>query len=230
MIVNEWSQVLNTSFQNLWVGVVSFLPNLVVAILILIIGWAIGALLGRVITQLIKSLKLDEALKRTGVDEFLSHGGINLNSGAFLGGLVKWFVILVFVIAALDVLQLTQVTAFLGGILAYIPQVIVAVLILLAAGIIGDVMKRIVVSAARTAGSRSAGFLGSVTKWAIWIFAILVALSQLGIASVLIQTLFTGFVVAFSLALGLSFGLGGQEAAARVVDRVSKEISERSRE
>jgi small-conductance mechanosensitive channel len=230
MIVNEWSQVLNTSFQNLWVGVVSFLPNLVVAILILVIGWAIGALLGRVITQLIKSLKLDEALKRTGVDEFLSHGGINLNSGAFLGGLVKWFVILVFVIAALDVLKLTQVTAFLGGILAYIPQVIVAVLILLAAGIIGDVMKRVVVSAARTAGSRSAGFLGSVTKWAIWIFAILVALSQLGIASVLIQTLFTGFVVAFSLALGLSFGLGGQEAAARVVDRVSKEISERSRE
>lgn len=230
MIVNTWSQVLNTSFQNLWVGVINFVPNLIVAILIVIIGWAIGALLGRVISQLIKSLKLDEALKKTGADEFLAHGGINLNSGAFLGGLVKWFVMLVFIIAALDVLKLTQVTAFLGGILSYIPQVVVAVLILLAAGIIGDVLKRIVVSAARTAGSRSAGFLGSVTKWAIWVFAILVALSQLGIASVLIQTLFTGFVVAFSLALGLSFGLGGQEAAARVVERVSKEISERNKE
>jgi hypothetical protein len=228
MIVDTWSQVLNQSFQNLWVGVISFVPNLIVAILIVIIGWAIGALLGRVIAQLVKSLKLDEALKRTGVDEFLAHGGVSLNSGAFLGGLVKWFILLVFLIAALDVLRLTQVTAFLSGILNFIPQVVVAVLILLAAGIIGDLLKRIVISAARTAGSRSAGFLGSLTQWAIWIFGILVARSQLGIAAVLIQTLFTGFVVAFSLALGLSFGLGGQEAASRVVDRVSKEISERT--
>jgi small-conductance mechanosensitive channel len=227
MYVDTWSAVLNQSFQNLWIGVVSFVPNLIVAVLIVVIGWAIGALLGRVIMQLVKSLKLDEALKKTGVDEFLAHGGLGLNSGAFLGGLVKWFVLLVFLIAALDVLGLTQVTAFLSGILNFIPQVVVAVLILLAAGIIGDVLKRIVVGAARTAGSRSAGFLGSVTKWAIWVFGILVALSQLGIAAVLIQTLFTGVVVAFSLALGLSFGLGGQEAASRVVERVSKEIAER---
>lgn len=230
MMVDTWSQVLNQSFQSLWLGVVGFVPSLVVAILIVIIGWAIGALLGRVISQIIKSLKLDEALKRTGVDEFLARGGLELNSGAFLGGLVKWFMILVFLIAALDVLKLSQVTDFLRGIVDYIPQVAVAVLILLAAGIIGDVLKRIAVSSAKTAGSRSAGFLGSVTKWAIWVFAILVALSQLGIASVLIQTLFTGFVVAFSLALGLSFGLGGQEAASRVIEKISKEISEKGRD
>lgn len=230
MTVNMWSTVLTESFQNLWVGVIGFVPNLIVAILIVIIGWAIGSLLGRVVSQLIKSLRLDEGLRKAGLEDFLSRGGINLNSGAFLGGLVKWFVMLVFLIAALDVLRLTQVTEFLRNILEYIPQVIVAVLILLAAGIIGDALKKIVVSSAKTADVKSSGFLGSVTKWAIWVFAILVALSQLGIAPMIINTLFTGFVVALSLAFGLAFGLGGQEVASRVVDRISKEISERTKD
>lgn len=225
MMVNTWSSVLNQSFQELWVGVIGFVPNLVVAILIVVIGWAIGALLGKVVAQIIKSLRLDDGLRRAGVEEFLSRGGISLNSGAFLGVLVKWFVMLVFIIAALDVLSLTQVNLFLRNILEYIPQVIVAVLILLAAGIIGDVLKRIVVSSARSADVRSAGFLGSVTKWAIWIFAILVALTQLGIAPMIINTLFTGFVVALSLAFGLAFGLGGQDAASKVVEKMSKEIA-----
>jgi len=225
MYIDNWGQVLTQSFQNLWVGVVSFVPNLVVAILIVIIGWAIGALIGRVISQIVKSLKIDEALRKAGVEEFLNHGGINLNAGDFLGGLVKWFIMLVFLIGALDVVHLTEVNLFLRNILGYIPNVIVAVLILIAASIIGEVLRKIVVSSAMAAGVRSAGFLGSVTKWAIWIFAILVALSQLGIAAVLVHTLFTGFVVAFSLALGLSFGLGGQEMAARALDKMSKEMS-----
>lgn len=225
MTVSMWSQTLTQAFQNLWVGVIGFLPNLIVALLIFIIGWAIGALLGRVVSQVVKSLKIDEALRRAGFEEFLNRGEINLNAGAFLGGLVKWFIILVFLVAALDVLHLTQVTEFLSRILEYIPQVVVAVLILLAAAIIGDVLKMVVVSSARTAEVKSAGFLGSVTKWAIWVFALLVALSQLGIASMIINTLFTGLVVALSLGLGLAFGLGGQEAAARVLDKVGKEMS-----
>ncbi len=225
MTVDIWSVVLTESFRNLWIGVIGFVPNLVVAILIVIIGWAIGALLGRVVSQIIKSLRLDEGLRKAGLEDFLNRGAINLNSGAFLGGLVKWFVMLVFLIGALDVLRLTQVTEFLKNILDYIPQVVVAVLILLAAGIIGDALKKVVVSSAKTAEVKSSGFLGSVTKWAIWIFAILVALSQLGIAPVIINTLFTGFVVALSLAFGLAFGLGGQEMASKVLDKVSREIS-----
>jgi small-conductance mechanosensitive channel len=225
MTVDLWSQVLTESFRNLWVGVVSFVPNLIVAILIVIIGWSIGALLGRVVSQMIKSLRLDEGLRKAGLEDFLNRGGLNLNSGAFLGGLVKWFIMIVFLIGALDVLRLTQVTEFLRNILEYIPQVIVAVLILLAAGVIGDALKRVVVSSAKTAEVKSSGFLGGVTKWSIWVFAILVALSQLGIAPMIINTLFTGFVVALSLAFGLAFGLGGQDMAAKVLDKVSREIS-----
>jgi len=103
----------------------------------------------------------------------------------------------------------------------------VAALVLLVAGVLGDLVERVVVTAARTADIRSAHFAGSVAKWAIWIFAVLVALSQLGIATAFSQTLFTGVVIAVSLALGLSFGLGGQEAAARFIERLRGEMTDR---
>ncbi len=225
MAIGTWSEVLSLSFTNLWMGVISFVPNLIVAIIIVLIGWGIGVLFGRIVAQIISVLKIDEALKRAGVESFLNRGGINLNSGAFLGGLVRWFVILVFLIGAFEVLNLSQVTAFLRDILNYLPQVIVAVLILIAAGIVSDAMRKIVLSSAMTAEITSAPFLATVTGWVIWIFAVLVALSQLGIAVGFVQTIFTGLVVALSLALGLSFGLGGQEAAQRVIEKVSKEIS-----
>jgi hypothetical protein len=227
MAINTLSGVLTMSLANLWLGVISFVPNLVVAILIVLVGWGLGALFGRVIAQIIKAIKIDEALRRAGVENFLGKGGIVLNSGKFLGGLVRWFIILVFLVGALDVLKLSQVTLFLKDILNYLPQVVVAVLILIAAGLVADAMKKIVLSSAMSADISSAGLLATVTKWVIWIFAILVALSQLGIASGFIQTIFTGLVVALSLGLGLSFGLGGQEAASRAIEKVSKEISNR---
>jgi hypothetical protein len=228
MTIENWGEVLALSFTNLWLGVVSFLPNLVIALLIVFLGWGIGSLFGRVVAQIIKSLRVDEGLKKAGVEDFLGKGGITLNSGSFLGGLVRWFIILVFLIGAFEVLSLSQVTMFLRDILAYLPQVIVAVLILIAAGLVGDAMKRIVLSSAKSAGIKSAPFLATVTGWVIWVFAVLVALSQLGIAVGFIQTIFTGLVVALSLGLGLAFGLGGQEAASRVIDRVSKDMSDRN--
>ena len=164
-------------------------------------------------------------MTRAGVESFLNRGGINLNSGKFLGGLVRWFFILVFLIGALDVLHLSQVTLFLKDILNYLPRVIVAVLILIAAGLVADAMRKLVLSSAMSANISSAPFLATVTKWTIWIFAILVALSQLGIAAGFIQTIFTGLVVALSLGLGLAFGLGGQEAASRTIEKIGKEIS-----
>ena len=229
MLLNTWGEVLTLSFQNLWVGVVNFVPNLVIAIIILILGWLVGALFGRAIWQVFKSLKVDDALRRAGFDSFLRRGGIDLDSGAFIGALVKWFVIVMFLVAALDVLGLSQVNFFLQDVvLGYLPRVLAAALVLLVAGVIGDVTGRVVVTAARTAGLDSAHFVGAVAKWSVWIFAILVALSQLGIAAAFSQTLFTGVVIAVSLALGLSFGLGGQEAASRFIEKLRGEMSGRN--
>jgi small-conductance mechanosensitive channel len=226
MYLQTWEQVLTLSFQNLWLGVVNFVPNLVIALVILIIGWLVGALFGRAIWQVFRSLKIDEALRRAGLEGFLRRGGINLDSGAFIGGLVKWFIIVVFLVASFDVLGLTEVNLFLQQVvIAYLPRVIVAALVILVAGVIGDIVERVVVTAARTAQVHSAHFAGSIAKWAVWVFAILVALSQLGIAAAFSQTLFTGVVIAISLALGLSFGLGGQEAAGRFIERLRGDMS-----
>ena len=226
MLLNTWGEVLTLSFQNLWVGVVNFVPNLVIAIIILILRWLVGVLLDRAIWQVFKTLKIDDALRRAGFESFVRRGGVNLDSGAFIGGLVKWFVIVIFLIAALDVLGLSQVNFFLQDVvLGYLPRVLAAALVLLVAGVIGDATGRVVVTAAKTAGLDSAHFVGAVAKWAVWIFAILVALSQLGIAATFSQTLFTGIVIAVSLALGLSFGLGGQEAASRFIEKLRGEMS-----
>ena len=220
---------MTLSFQNLWIGVINCVPNLVVALVILIIGWVIGALLGRAIWQIFRSLKIDEALRKAGFESILQRGGVHLDSGAFIGALVKWFVIVVFLMASLDVLGLSQVNLFLQDVvLGYLPRVIVAALVLLVGGVVGDVIGRVVSTTARTAGVHSAHFAGAIAKWAVWIFAILVAFSQLGIAPALTQTLFTGIVIAVSLALGLSFGLGGQEQASKFLERLNSEMKGRN--
>lgn len=226
MVLQTWGQILSESFSRLWTGVVMFIPNLVVALVILIIGWAIGAAISKAISHFMKMIKFDEALRRAGFEEFVKKAGLNLNSGNFIGGLVKYFIIVVFLIASFDVLGLNQVTSFLQQIvLGYLPQLIIAVLILLVGGVVGDVLSRIVSASAKSAGLSSAGLASTVAKWAVWIFAVLVALSQMGIAGAFIQTLFTGFVVAVSLALGLAFGLGGQDAAAKAIEKAKQSIS-----
>lgn len=226
MVLQTWGQILSQSFKGLWAGVIMFIPNLVMALVIFVIGWAIGAVFAKAISHFMKMIKFDEALRKAGFEEFTKKAGLNLNSGAFIGGLVKYFVIVVFLIASFDVLGLNQVTAFLQQVvLGYLPQLIVAVLILLVGGVVGDVVSRVVLASTKSAGLSSGGFASAVARWAVWIFAVLVALSQMGIAGAFIQTLFTGFVVAVSLALGLSFGLGGQEAAARTIQKVQDSIS-----
>lgn len=216
---------LSDAFSSLLVGVIAFLPKLIVAIVIIILGWLIGAALSKVISQIFRALRVDSALEAAGARQLVNKAGFGLNSGRFVGELVKWFIVLVSLIAVLSILGLSEVTFFLQGIvIGYLPQVIVAVLILVVAIVLADVARRVVVASAKAAGLRKAGLLGSVTKWAIWIFAILAALFQLNIAATFIQTLFTGVVVAFSVALGLAFGLGGRDAAKETIEDIRSEI------
>ena len=228
MLLQTWTEVLQQSAQDLWLGLVSIVPSLLVALIIFVIGWIVGAVLGRVVAQIIGSLKIDNALRSAGFEETFNRAGFSLNSGGFLGGLVKWFVIIVFLVASLDVLGLSQVNVFLQEVvLLYLPQVIVAVLILLVAAVIAELARNLVTGAAKAANMLSANLLGSVAKWAIWIFAVLAALNQLGVATAFVQTLFTGVIVALSLGFGLAFGLGGQQAAASYLERLRGEVKDK---
>ncbi len=229
-MIQDSGVMLQAAFTNLWTGVITFIPNIIIAIVIFIVGWIIASLIGSAIEQVFASIKVDTALRKAGLDDALARAGIILNSGKFIGGLVKWFVIIVFLIASFNVLGLNQVNDFLRGVVIdYIPQVIAAVLILLVTAVIADVLQKIISSSSKAAGVRSANLLGSIAKWIIWIGGLLAAISQLGIAQSIIQTLFTGVVVALSVAFGLAFGLGGQQAASDVIAKVRQEISDRQR-
>ena len=226
MVLDIWSQNFTMAFQQLGLGVINFIPGVFFAVVVFIVGWVVGIVLGKVVSQIIRALRVDNALRGAGVEEILRRGGFALDSGKFLGSLVEWFVIVVFLVASFDVLGLSQVNMFLQQVvIMYLPRVIVAVFVLLVSAVIAETVQRIVVGASRAAEINHANFLGSVARWSIWIFAILMALYQLGVAPALVQTFFTGVVVAFSLAIGLAFGLGGQDAAGKYLAHLSSEFS-----
>lgn len=225
-VIQNWGTQLGGAFQGIGTAGVQFLLNLVLAIIIFIAGWVVGSVLCEVVSKIVKAVKIDAILESAGARGLLNKAGFSLNTGAFLGGLVKWFVIVIFLVAALDILKLEAVTQFLTSVvLGYIPQVIVATLILVVAAYLADLAQKVLTGGARALESKSAGFVGGVARWAIWIVAILAALNQLGIAGGMMQTLFTGLVAMLAIAGGLAFGLGGKDAAARYIEKLREDIS-----
>lgn len=223
MNANQWAQTLEYSYQNIVVQTVALLPNILAAVLILIIGYGIAVLCKGVIVGLSQKLGVDTAVRAAGVGEIVERTGYKLNTGVFLGTIVKWFILILAFIVALDVLGLNQATNFLSDVvLGYLPRVVVATIILFAAMVIAGFVEKAVVAAASAANFRSAAFLGKFAKIAVIVFAVLAALNELLIATELVQMLFAGFVFALSLALGLSFGLGGKEAASRYIENATR--------
>lgn len=227
-IISDWGMQLSNAFTGIGMQVLYFLPKLLLAIVIFIAGWVVGAVIGEVVAKIVKAVKVDAVLESAGARGLLEKAGFKLNAGKFLGALVKWFIIVVFLVTALDLLNLGAVNTFLiQVVLGYIPQVIVATLILIVAAVLADLTQKVTEGGARAIDSKSAGLVGGVARWAIWIIAILAALNQLGIAGAMMQTLFTGFVAMLALAGGLAFGLGGKEAAARYIEKLREDISNR---
>ena len=217
-----------SSLNGVWGGVIAFLPKLIVALAIFIIGWVVGAVLGKVVAQAVRAIKLDGMLKSVGVEALMQKAGFKLDVGAFFGTLVKWFFVVVFLVPAMDVLELVQVNLFLQDVvLSFLPRVIVAALILVVGAIVAHAIERLVVGSAKVVDAPSSQLMGGVAKWAVWVFAILAALSQLGIAGPFAQTLFSALAYGLALAGGLAFGLGGKEAASRYLERLRQDITER---
>jgi Conserved TM helix len=225
MIFSQSANAVSGSFYDIWFTVAIYMPRILAAVVVFLIGWIIATILYRVVIEVVKVLKVNELLKGAGMDEAAKDAGFKLDAGRFLATLVMWFTALVFLVASLEILGLNVVTIFLERIvLLYLPQVIVASLILILGAILAEAVRGLVVGSAKAAGAHTANLAGSVAKYAIWIFAVLAALDQLQVASVFIQTLFTGLVIALSLAFGLAFGLGGKEAAARTIEKIRDEI------
>ncbi|MFA7315482.1 MAG: hypothetical protein WC059_01605 [Candidatus Paceibacterota bacterium] len=228
MFIQTWGGVFGDSLLNLWYGFMNFIPSFLGAVILFIIGWVVASVIGKAIAQVVSALKVDKVFESAGANTLLSRAGISLNVGGFIGGIVKWFIVVVFLMASLEIIGLTYVNDFLReSVLVYLPKVIVASLVLLIATVISDTVKKVVTASAKAANVSSANMLGSITRYAIWAFAFIVALSELGIAATFMQILFMGLIAMLAIAGGLAFGLGGKDAAGRAIDRISNDMSSR---
>lgn len=223
---NDVLAALNDTAIEMWASVMGFVPMLLVALLVIIIGWIFANGIKRLTIRLFRTLKINEALANAGVDDVLEKGGLQLKAGVFMGTLVKWFVLAIFFVVALDILGLDQATEFVQEVIVgFIPKVIVALFILLVAAIIAGALSKSVVAAvqAATSNEKKARVLGKVAYVAVITIAVLAALNQIGIAPELVQMLFAGIVFTTSLALGLAFGLGGRETASRYLEKLTRD-------
>jgi hypothetical protein len=223
MVFQNVGDVLANSLVQVWYAVVDFLPALISALIVFFIGWLIAVSVGKLVEQVVRALKIDQFLAKLDFEKTLAHAGVELNIGGFIGALVKWFLVVVFLLTAANILGLTQVTTFLRDVLLYTPNVVVAAIILVIAALVADTLEKVVRGSMGVAGVR-VSFAGVVTRWAIWIFAIIAALLQLGIAAELLQILVTGIVAMLALGFGLAFGLGGKDAAASAINKLRSEL------
>jgi hypothetical protein len=214
--------ILGQALVDTGMTLIAFLPNVIIAVVVFALGWAFGAILDRAVTHLVSMLRVDSALHRAGFDKLSERAGVHISVARFFGAIVKWLVVVAFTIASAEILGLTQVTQLLRDILMYIPQVIVAAIVLVIAMLLGDFVARLVDHSTRGIGMKG-HFAAQVAKWSIIIVGgIFPALTQLRIAQGLVEVLFTGVVFAFSLALGLAYGLGGKDAAARSIEKMKQ--------
>lgn len=227
MLIQTWTDVLVGSLQNLWFQVANWLPSLVGAMLVFVVGLIVAAGLSSLVERVLSAVKLDNLLRKLGVEEYTKRANLELNSGHFLGQVVYWFMTLAFLLAASDILEFYSLSSFLRDVLAYLPNLVIAVLIMLAALVVANLAMHLVKASVMGARLHAAKFLGSASWWVIMVFGGLAALVQLGIAVSIINTLITGLIGMMALAGGLAFGLGGKDYAAHLLQKLQNELEGR---
>jgi hypothetical protein len=226
MVITNWLDATRLAFINITQGFLDSLLNIIGALIVFLIGWAIAIGLQKLVVQIIRAIKVDQLLEKLGAGRALENAGIKLDVANWIGFLVKWFLIFGFLLAASDILGLQDVSGFLRSVLLYIPNIVVAAVILVIAVWFAGLVQRIVVASISASKIKTATFVGVIVKWAILIFALFAALIQLGIAQGLLQTIVTGLIAMLAIAGGLAFGLGGRDQAAKLLGKMRDEMFE----
>lgn len=221
-ILTELGEVLSSTLSGTWDGIVTIVPNLIGAVAIFIVGLFVAEALGRLVAKASKKLYVDQAVSTTGLKGILEKIGFRMEISQALGLLVTWFLYAIALIAAADILGLSQISEFLRSVVLYIPNVIIAVVILVVGTVVSNFIHTLVRETSVAAKLDSAELLANAAKYAILIFTFMAALIQLGVATSLIQILFTGLVFMIALAGGVAFGLGGKDRAKEILEKLLK--------
>lgn len=222
--MQEIIDAISNAVSDLLNSIANFLPSLIAAIVIFLIGVLIAAILKNILIRLLSAINFEKLLGNTGIPEALKKADPNLTVTSVLGELVRWITILVFLVPAIAKLGLTQLDEVLRSLIDYLPNVIAAVIIIAVGSILAKLAKDFVTVSAAPVGPQTARLIGQIARWAILVFTVLAALSQLGVAKSLIEILFTGFVALVALAGGLAFGLGGKDAAADTLKKIREDL------
>jgi hypothetical protein len=212
-------QSIRDSFAGLIQEIGGALPDIIAALVVFLVGLFIAPILGRMAARLMQWTRIDDLADKAGVTRMFRDLNMQVSIANAVGTIVRWFIILAFLLAAANILNWDEVTSFLYQILLYVPNVIVAVIILALGMIAGNFLQTFVregIEATNTSINRN--LLGNIAKWSVVAFSVFAALNQLHIAEELVQILFAGIV----LALALAFGLGGREKAAQILNSLDQ--------
>jgi Conserved TM helix len=218
-MIQDWGTAIFNALSNAVNLILTFIPRFIGFLVILIVGWIIAALLSRAVTFLLRKVGFDRMSNRIGLTRFEQRMGVTLDSAGILGKIVFWFILLIFLVPAADALGLPAVSNILNTLVAYIPNVFVAILVLFLGTLAATFVADIVRGAVASANIGNPGIFAGIARWAIIGFSALIALEQLQITPTLINELFGAIVAAVAIAFGLAFGLGGQDAARRWLSR-----------
>jgi len=217
-VTPSFTETLMASFRDAFSMILSAIPRILGFIVVVAIGWFVSTILARAVTGLLRAIRFDELARKSGLADFLAKMSTGTDSAGVVAGLVKWLVRIVVLLVAFDVLGLPAVSDVMRQLLLWLPNLVVAIFVLFIGGIAARALGNIVRGATAESGFSNPETLANVVRTAVWAFAIVVAINQLGIATNLINTLFTAFVGALAVALGLAFGLGGRDLASRTLE------------
>jgi hypothetical protein len=220
--VQDTGDALRASLASALNTFLSAIPRIIGFALVLIVGWVISSLLARGMEALLHAVRFNDLARRSGFADFVQKMGVRDDASGVIASIVKWFVRLITLVVAFDMLGLPAVSSVLQQLLLWLPNLVVALVVLVIGGLAANALSRLVRGASAEAGFSNPDMLATVTRVAVWGFTIIVAVNQLGIATTLINTLLIGLVGAAALAFGLAFGLGGRDRAAQLLDTMGR--------
>jgi Conserved TM helix len=217
--VRDWSEAMLTSLAGGLAMFFAAIPKILAFALILVVGWFLSGLIARLAARLLRAIRFNELAERSGFAGFVQNIGVRMDSAEFLSTVAKWFMRLIVMVVAFDALGLPAVSDVLRQLLLWLPNLAVGMVVLVIGGLLANAAAGVVRGATASAGFHHPELLANVARGAVWVFAIIVAVNQIGIAQELVNTLFMGAVALVVIALGLSFGLGGRDVAGNILRR-----------
>jgi hypothetical protein len=215
--ITEWSAALMTSLAAAMAMFFSAIPKVIGFAIIVIVGWFIASLIEKGVAAILRAIKFNDLAQRSGLADFVARMGTHTDTAGVLGIIIKWFIRLIALVVAFDALGLPAVSDVLRQLLLWLPNVVVAVVVLVIGGLAARALGNLIRGATSEAGFGNPDVLAKVAAVMIWGFAIVVAVNQIGVATELVNTLFMAFVGAIALGAALAFGLGGRDTAAEIV-------------